>query len=408
METRSKRVDITSAAVPPINRKRVKPKKKARKTQSDSAAVRLNEDDDSLIASVNTTGLPTLPDELLLEIMSYYPIHTDTMSLSSSWRNRTWKPEDARAHAEWRDTLLSLSQTCRNFRRFFRPYLWRRIEVCAGMHVGDGVLGSDDRSFNTELVRQLEIVTVRDPSLAEYVKLLNIEVRDFSTQHVLAELARCMALFPNLHSVRLYIPSRECSSSKVLSLAQKAFSKYIYPQIDSVTVSHIAYPLLRSCPSVRSVNRMGLDISLIGDTGFGEWIRGYCTRLEQYSVTFADTEFKENLKALPYLRIISLEFDDDIYSSFSETFKVLATMKHLQKVTLFPFSVIQQKDRQQILDWVVGILLELQKEDGEAKEVTIRYTDALSPSQSHHENQPFRQSKRVYLPAPKPQTSHGP
>ncbi|KDR77403.1 hypothetical protein GALMADRAFT_404946 [Galerina marginata CBS 339.88] len=197
METRSKRARTTTRlsssgviANQPITKKRERPKKKSRKTQADGAGARLNvEVGDRLVASVNAKGLPTFPDELLLEIMSYYPIHPDWRSLSPLCMHLDWRPNDARAHAEWRDTLLSLSQTCRNFRRFFRPYLWRRIEVCTGMNVEGGVLGrgyGKDRQFNDELVRQLEIVTVRDPSLAEYVKLINVEVRDFSTPYVLA------------------------------------------------------------------------------------------------------------------------------------------------------------------------------------------------------------------------------
>ncbi|KDR77402.1 hypothetical protein GALMADRAFT_404923 [Galerina marginata CBS 339.88] len=214
-----------------------------------------------------------------------------------------------------------------------------------------------------------------------------------------------MALFPNLRSVRLNISSSKDRWRRRKpappSLARKAFAKYLYPQIDSVTVSRTAYPLLRSCPSVKIVNRMDLDCLMYGDTGFGMWVRGYCPRLEEFSIGPSDIEFEENLQAFSYLRVISLKFTGESYFSFSETFKVLATMKHLQKITLLPFSSIHQKNRQQILDWVVGILLELQKEDGEEKEVTMHFTDALPPSQSHHQKQPYVQTKRVHLPAPK-------
>ena len=117
---------------------------------------------------VNTSGLAILPDELLLDIVSYLPsLPAPSESHASS--------EDAMAYAQQRDLFLALSISCRHLRRFFRPYIWRRLEVTSGMRIGETILhpqsGKEgDVAYATELVRQLEIVTIRDPSLAEYVQ----------------------------------------------------------------------------------------------------------------------------------------------------------------------------------------------------------------------------------------------
>jgi len=117
---------------------------------------------------VNTSGLAVLPDELLLEIVAYLP------SPPAPSERHTF--EDATAYMEQHDIFLALSITCQRLRRFFRPYLWRRLEVTSGMCIGETILhprsgGKEGAvAHATELVRLLEIVTIRDPSLAEYVQ----------------------------------------------------------------------------------------------------------------------------------------------------------------------------------------------------------------------------------------------
>ena len=127
----------------------------------------------------NTRGFAALADEIYLEIVSHIPsVPIPTSILSESY------PEIRRSRHE---TFLSLTQTSRSLRRFFWRYLWQRIEVREGMKIGDKdvtLSGSRTRTaylsdfadatghkkYAIELVRQLEIVTVRNPQLAQYVK----------------------------------------------------------------------------------------------------------------------------------------------------------------------------------------------------------------------------------------------
>lgn len=112
----------------------------------------------------NTTGLPMFPAELLLEILSYCESDPDPAL------DEEYNKKDADAHFANRERLMALSQTCRNLRLFFLPYLWNRIEVFSGMRAPTGEVLNSDEQLAFELVRQLEIVTIRDPDLARYVK----------------------------------------------------------------------------------------------------------------------------------------------------------------------------------------------------------------------------------------------
>jgi hypothetical protein len=130
----------------------------------------------------NTRGFAALADEIYLEIVSHIP----SVPIPTSFNLESY-PEIRRSRHE---TLLSLSQTSRSLRRFFWRYLWQHIEVREGMKIGgrsnvNASKGARTRStaylsdsgdttghkkYATELVRQLEIVTVRNPQLAQYVK----------------------------------------------------------------------------------------------------------------------------------------------------------------------------------------------------------------------------------------------
>jgi hypothetical protein len=116
---------------------------------------------------VNTRGFAALPDEIYIEIVSHIPsvpIPTPESIFLESY------PEIRRSRHE---IFLSLSQTSRSLRRFFWRYLWQCIEVREGMKIegkDDTLKGYSGKNYATALVRQLEIVTIRNPQLAQYVK----------------------------------------------------------------------------------------------------------------------------------------------------------------------------------------------------------------------------------------------
>ena len=81
-------------------------------------------------------------------------------------------------------------------------------------------------------------------------RVVNVEITDYSINSVLVELGRCFSLFPNLHTVKLDMDNSSRHWDMVIA---NGFEKYIYPSIHRVILSHRAYPLLLSCPNVKSV-----------------------------------------------------------------------------------------------------------------------------------------------------------
>jgi hypothetical protein len=121
----------------------------------------------------NTSGLPALPTELLFEIISHFP--TVPLPIGSHELHKVYPAQFLERHR----ILRVLSQMCRSLRSIFLPYVWEKIEVWASSRLPyDAPSAAARRSHGklvnkelaTELVSQLEIVTVRDPTLAQRVK----------------------------------------------------------------------------------------------------------------------------------------------------------------------------------------------------------------------------------------------
>jgi len=72
-------------------------------------------------------------------------------------------------------------------------------------------------------------------------------VTEYSVDTVLAELARCIALFPNLHTVQLHF---RFNRFKFLD----TFKTYQYPSIKNVYICPMSAMFLCACPEVRVVS----------------------------------------------------------------------------------------------------------------------------------------------------------
>jgi len=129
---------------------------------------RLNSNVPDFESQENTKGLATLPDELYVEIISHLPtVPENPLGVERE------PSSDADLRTAHRELLVTLSQMCHNMRRVFRPNIWKRIEVFPGMRIGHTVArgwGEATGKLALEVLRQLEIVTIRDPSLAKDVQ----------------------------------------------------------------------------------------------------------------------------------------------------------------------------------------------------------------------------------------------
>ncbi|KAF8907640.1 hypothetical protein CPB84DRAFT_1843859 [Gymnopilus junonius] len=131
---------------------------------------------EDLLASgqtVNTTGFPALPHELYLKIISNFPsapFNLEMLALIQKF------PKAAR------NSILAFPDM-----PFFA---FRVFEVYP----------------KQELVKQLEVLTIRDPSLAQYVNILNVVIVDYSTENVLAELARWECFMPPFNATGIHKP----------------------------------------------------------------------------------------------------------------------------------------------------------------------------------------------------------
>ena len=128
---------------------------------------------------VNTRGLPTFPVELLLEILSH--ISEDSVPIPNKIA-RPLPPE----YLERGTTLRTLSQLCRSLRNVALPTLWEKIEAWATTsEYPPGSLYKRIRwqkDIATDLVAQLETVTIRAPFLASHVRYVIRDILDYHSK----------------------------------------------------------------------------------------------------------------------------------------------------------------------------------------------------------------------------------
>ena len=125
-----------------------------------------------VISKENSHNLHALPPELLLEIMS----HLDSPVALVDYSH--FDPRCPRFQVRRREALIALSETCRTLRQFFSPFVWERIEVRSGLKIrkpptvlqGGSHETKKMREFSGEILRQLKVATVIDPTLSQHVR----------------------------------------------------------------------------------------------------------------------------------------------------------------------------------------------------------------------------------------------
>ncbi|CAA7267730.1 unnamed protein product [Cyclocybe aegerita] len=324
-------------------------------------------DTKNALKAANTKGLAIFPDELLLEILSYFPPAVLT--------TREYYQEDLDAQAARSEVLDALCQICSNLRRFFRPYVWQRIEVRPGMLVNGKELDDSTkrgrREYNLELLRQLEIVTIRDPALAEYVQIVNVYVAAYSVRPVLDELARCLALFTNLHTITLDMRIGIQTGQK--HPVPGTFDKYQYPQIKTVYLGFSASYILPSCPEAR-------QIYSLGDNDFKmEMALNKCPLAVTLPYHFAPHEHAA-LLAFPKLEKVSLNLTARELRFTNGIFNAVSSLERLEHLTLHvaPDSMRSGGPaNEELKERSKELLLERQSHDKQDKTLVVCTSDSM-------------------------------
>ncbi|KAJ3517510.1 hypothetical protein NLJ89_g450 [Agrocybe chaxingu] len=356
--------------------------------------------------TVNTTGLAILSDELLLEIMSSYP--PSSLLNEESGRYSVYPLSSTPTRHE---TLLALSQTCRNLRRFFRPYVWQCLELCgfkpkyrkgsiikirAGGHV-PGTEG-DGRNPNTEIIRLLGIVTRCDPTLANFVNkgsIINVQVvADLETcDSTLSELACCMTRFPNLHTIKvIYFPNDLPRDIP----AESPFKDHTYPQICNLLLDEATFPLVLSCPNARNIQANPNSETFWSLPPYRDYASA--TALQEVGIQFRALrqEHLDLLSLFPSLRTVSCDLV--FYQSIATDVKIrnffrgLSRLSHLK--TLRASILSDRRARyggpkvEEVLSRLKRVMLDIQKTDHEDK--TIVYTLSGEVEKDHSIYLPFQ------------------
>ncbi|KAH8817901.1 hypothetical protein DL96DRAFT_1425079, partial [Flagelloscypha sp. PMI_526] len=144
--------------------------------------------------------------------------------------------------------LSALSRTCRSLRVNALPLLYRTICVMWKHKAGAVTYTVDNRVYKAlakELVEKLEIVTIREPCLANYVRALHISLTSFAAAGVFKELARALQLLPNLEIFEVL----SCLVGDSTTLTS-AFSQVIIPSVRSLSLCCSAHAIFHVFPNV--------------------------------------------------------------------------------------------------------------------------------------------------------------
>jgi hypothetical protein len=165
-----------------------------------------------------------------------------------------------------------------------------------------------NKRYAEELVRQLEVVTVREPSLARHVNFVNVVLTEFSLDTVLAELARCIALFPNLHTVQLCFRGNFNKRRLVKDTFKNTFKAYQYPSIRNVFVCPVSVIFICACREARFVAPITWRPTWWWARDIFEIVLNECPALEVLGPFWLDQgDVKSVAMRLPKLREITVD-----------------------------------------------------------------------------------------------------
>ncbi|KAJ6597599.1 hypothetical protein DFH09DRAFT_867113, partial [Mycena vulgaris] len=217
------------------------------------------------LGPVNTTGLPSLPAETLHEIVSHFPgvpVPCTAYTGRCLSANHLARPE----------TLRALSETCRRLRDVLIALSWERVEVCASRRIPEGssdsfsveLWSSISKELVRELVRQTEVITIRNPSFSEHVRVVSVVLTGWCAETVYPEFFSFLSLLPNLHTIQiLLVPGvfhktiRSSCRPCIPSPMDGALAGRVFPTVRTLALHFNAFDLVKCCPNVERLTTIG-------------------------------------------------------------------------------------------------------------------------------------------------------
>ncbi|KAL0956973.1 hypothetical protein HGRIS_003076 [Hohenbuehelia grisea] len=249
-----------------------------------------------------------LPIEVMLEIISYYPLAGMTLvpveyrhnySAPLEWQRPSYSVLPG-VFLDRYEALRALTLTCSALRRSILPVLWEHVEACSASHAETGWY----KSVGVRL-RCKSNILFHNPHLAEHVQTITVAFTRYQTESVLGAFARCLTCLPNLHTVNIFH-----AHSQMTTAIQKAFEGFTFPTVTTICLPTSAHQFLRCCPNIRQVDCAGGDGSQLISA-----ISKACKHVEQYECveTREETLIKRLGKAAPELRTLGLQVAALIY-----------------------------------------------------------------------------------------------
>ncbi|TFK23292.1 hypothetical protein FA15DRAFT_594422 [Coprinopsis marcescibilis] len=226
-----------------------------------------------------------LPLELLMEVVGWYksPITMTTLKMETP-NHRLLPPWIL----ERTDALRALSQTCTRWRIVFLPMLWETMEVSVLRNPG----GHWYKGISEALQRKC--LGVADPEMDKVAGLVRLVC---SVNTVMPAFAEGLKALTSLKTLNIHFAHTE-----MMNMFKKGFEGKSFPSIETVILPTQAYPVLRACPSARTVICNHGDGSQLVTA-----IRDCCKHVEVLEGRFGSKNVLQRIvKATPNLRELRL------------------------------------------------------------------------------------------------------
>ncbi|KAJ6597768.1 hypothetical protein DFH09DRAFT_1071736 [Mycena vulgaris] len=115
-----------------------------------------------------------------------------------------------------------------------------------------------------ELVLQTEVITVRNPSLAVYVRVVSVVLTEWCTENVYPEFFSSLSLLPNLSTLQILLAPdvfhktlRSTFRSSIPNPMDGALAGRVFPTVRTLALHRSAFDLVRCCPNVERLTLLG-------------------------------------------------------------------------------------------------------------------------------------------------------